>query len=1432
MKIVELNRARREFIERTEQQGVNDGTPVDDGSSARVRSHDDFKAAKVEKYNQQQEDIRTKTLSTMQESVAESRKQTSALSKQTSVMQQQAMTMTQMQQSLNELVELLSKQKLETIKQGYASNDGEVNVYGEAKQKLIDDLGSMFGDIFGFGRRGRWGGYGRGGRGRGRTRRPRNPRDTIRNRRNKPRNAPTTSKGSRTSVPKTGSMPKAKPQVKGRTARAVDAVRDKISSGTQAVKTTAGAVRDRVASGAQTVKSTASTVADKGTAVAKDVYRYGSGKVSSGWRGAKDLYANTPGRGKAKLLAAVAGGIGLTSLIGGSDEVKIQPSKADTLPEKPEAEVEHPLELKPTIVVDGVERPIQNVVTIDGRNFIPQPATMQNAPLGFSQDRPKGLKPQTIIQTGDTENTIKYGTEMMTAEEIAKFLQSEHGSRFDIKGVAGSAAFVSAYSQVAAKDPSIAEAQQQFLRERAYAPQVTAASAATGVDLGSRGYEVQEMLYATGRRFGGDDTSVTEALRTHKVRNMTDAEILKTVYEYQIAKLGTYFGEDDTATLNAMRKTLADEGSALVTQAMTPTTNVKQLAMAQVRVTNPTGVQVMQSSPQGAINYAVQAMSAASGTVPAHAQQSQSAPGQSDPGFDEGMMNDPAVGELYAEGLKHVVKNHNRVNMEGLHPTFKKYFYTMVGDWVLNHGGTKVYVESAFRTRAQQQRLWDNCKKTPKTRWVARPGTSRHESGFAIDIDRRSAGSLEGKGLMRKYGFHRPLSNEPWHVELIAAKRKESTDIPMPSEAPVKVDDVTAVQTPSAQMPEPVEAELDVQSATPGATQQPSIVNTGDVGSGDVPTTDAETGSISTSDVVTAVGTVGAVAVAPKVVETVVDTVMNRTGLYEVDAKDPHGTAKRIAETKAAKKAEAAKQATPAKAADANAVKSAEVSAAKAVTDTKPSKVAGAANIIKGGGKKAIPVIGAGFTAYEAYEILTDDEISNREKAVQGTKLAGETAGAIGGAAVGAKAGAALGLLGGPLAPATVPVGAFIGGIVGGIAGWWGGGKVAEAAAEAALEEGEDIVLASPFTSVSDAEMTATEIADMEAKVKQLDTETPEITAGDVKNIISQAADHATDAAPDAEIDLKAEREKFANSYLDARVKQEKESQRKYEEKLAAGLVGKGGTVGSVTVATQEPISPADQFDEAIKSGDIVIPEVTSSATNVMSGEGATEMQTDLLKLALTGSAATTTATSVDLAASAPESSLAAAIESGEIVLPQVSQSALNVMGSGAAAELQTSLLQLAMMDAAPEKVINTPTGSIPVKTEAASATEVHDIQEAVQAPATSPASPQFYSRDDVSVQSTSNVMPIKSVSAVPEVVQVQTAQERVERQQYDPVKPVIALETPKQDTMMPERFPTTPDKISSKGGVADGNSQRQAIADCPIAILDGGLVFIQTGYI
>jgi hypothetical protein len=42
-----------------------------------------------------------------------------------------------------------------------------------------------------------------------------------------------------------------------------------------------------------------------------------------------------------------------------------------------------------------------------------------------------------------------------------------------------------------------------------------------------------------------------------------------------------------------------------------------------------------------------------------------------------------------------------------------------------------------------------------------------HEIGLAIDIDPRDADALEEMGLLKKYGFTRPVSGEKWHMEPI-----------------------------------------------------------------------------------------------------------------------------------------------------------------------------------------------------------------------------------------------------------------------------------------------------------------------------------------------------------------------------------------------------------------------------------------------------------------------------------------------------------------------------------------------------------------------------------------------------------------------------------------------------------------------------------------
>jgi len=85
-------------------------------------------------------------------------------------------------------------------------------------------------------------------------------------------------------------------------------------------------------------------------------------------------------------------------------------------------------------------------------------------------------------------------------------------------------------------------------------------------------------------------------------------------------------------------------------------------------------------------------------------------------------------------------------------------------------------VTSAGRTRAEQQALYDRWKagKLPGTPTVAKPGTSRHETGGAADAGTQTVAWLREHGA--EYGWtnpawaQRPRTLEPWHWEYDPAK--------------------------------------------------------------------------------------------------------------------------------------------------------------------------------------------------------------------------------------------------------------------------------------------------------------------------------------------------------------------------------------------------------------------------------------------------------------------------------------------------------------------------------------------------------------------------------------------------------------------------------------------------------------------------------------
>lgn len=79
-------------------------------------------------------------------------------------------------------------------------------------------------------------------------------------------------------------------------------------------------------------------------------------------------------------------------------------------------------------------------------------------------------------------------------------------------------------------------------------------------------------------------------------------------------------------------------------------------------------------------------------------------------------------------------------------------------------------VNSGWRSRAYQEQLFDDAVKqygseADAARWVARPGTSVHEAGKAVDLGPSAATTwLSEHGAA--YGLCQIYRNEPWHYEL------------------------------------------------------------------------------------------------------------------------------------------------------------------------------------------------------------------------------------------------------------------------------------------------------------------------------------------------------------------------------------------------------------------------------------------------------------------------------------------------------------------------------------------------------------------------------------------------------------------------------------------------------------------------------------------
>lgn len=111
-----------------------------------------------------------------------------------------------------------------------------------------------------------------------------------------------------------------------------------------------------------------------------------------------------------------------------------------------------------------------------------------------------------------------------------------------------------------------------------------------------------------------------------------------------------------------------------------------------------------------------------------------------------------------SDGMQYVLLGKG-VSIDSLNPVFMKQFLGMAEEYG-KATGKKIQVNSGSRTSEEQARLY---QANPDK--AARPGSSLHEFGLALDIQSVAMNELDKMGLLRKYGFTRPIGGETWHME-------------------------------------------------------------------------------------------------------------------------------------------------------------------------------------------------------------------------------------------------------------------------------------------------------------------------------------------------------------------------------------------------------------------------------------------------------------------------------------------------------------------------------------------------------------------------------------------------------------------------------------------------------------------------------------------
>ena len=133
---------------------------------------------------------------------------------------------------------------------------------------------------------------------------------------------------------------------------------------------------------------------------------------------------------------------------------------------------------------------------------------------------------------------------------------------------------------------------------------------------------------------------------------------------------------------------------------------------------------------------------------------------------------------LEADITKYVNLKDSSIDLAGMDPAVKKRLAAVAYEYY-NNTGKKIQINSAFRDPKEQAALFAKYG-SPR---AARPGKSKHEVGLAVDMNSADANKATSMGLFDKYGFQRPISSEPWHVEAKEARNSVADNPTNPGQA-------------------------------------------------------------------------------------------------------------------------------------------------------------------------------------------------------------------------------------------------------------------------------------------------------------------------------------------------------------------------------------------------------------------------------------------------------------------------------------------------------------------------------------------------------------------------------------------------------------------------------------------------------------------------